>query len=74
MLIVFFDAQGVVHKDFVPVAQTVSFNFYIKVLVRLRIRVRYVRRNLVDIWVLHYNNVSTHSSLFVREGVVKTTW
>ena len=36
MLIVFFDIQGIVHKEFVPPGQTVNGKFYCEVLKRLR--------------------------------------
>jgi len=36
MLISFFDANGIVHKEFVPPAQTVNQQFYLSVLKRLR--------------------------------------
>ena len=35
MLIGFFDANGIVHKEFVPPGQTVNPQFYLKVLKRL---------------------------------------
>ena len=36
MLISFFDANGIVHKEFVPPGQTVNQQFYLEVLKRLR--------------------------------------
>lgn len=71
MLIVFFDAKGVVHKEFVPAGQTVNGTFYAKVLERLRIRVRRVRRKIADTWMLHHDNVPSHTSLIVREVLAK---
>ena len=35
MLISFFDANGTVHKEFVPPGQTVNQQFYLQVLKRL---------------------------------------
>ena len=40
MLISFFDANGIVHKEFVPPGQTVNQQFYLEVLKRLRDSVR----------------------------------
>ena len=40
MLIRFFDANGIVHKEFVPPGQTVNQQFYLEVLKILRDRVR----------------------------------
>jgi len=36
MLISFFDANGIVHKEFVPPGPTVNQQFYLQVLKRLR--------------------------------------
>jgi len=36
MLIIFFDIQGLAHKEFVPPGQTVNGKFYCEVLKRLR--------------------------------------
>ena len=44
MLIVFFDAKGVVHKEFVPQGQTVNAAYYVDVQERLRKRVIRVRK------------------------------
>ena len=40
MFISSFDANGIVHKEFVPPGQTVNQQFYLKVLKRLRDSVR----------------------------------
>jgi len=40
MLISFFDANGIVHKEFVPHGQTVNQQFYLEVLKRLHDSVR----------------------------------
>ena len=40
MLISFFYANGIVHKEFVPLGQTVNQQFYLKVLKRLRDNLR----------------------------------
>jgi len=40
MLIVFFDVQGTVHKEFVPPGQTVNGKYYCEVLKRLREGIR----------------------------------
>ena len=44
MLIVFFDAKGVVHKEFVPQVQTVNAAYYVDVLERLSKRFIRVRK------------------------------
>jgi len=43
MLIIFFDSQGVVHKEFVPQGQTVNAKFYKGVMDRLLKRIQQVR-------------------------------
>ena len=48
MLIVFFNFEGVAHKEFVPLDHTVNAAFYVKVLKRLRKRVTRVRPAIVD--------------------------
>jgi len=45
MLIAFFDIDGVVHHEFVPLGQTVNGHFYVQVLQRLRDAVRRKRRD-----------------------------
>jgi hypothetical protein len=42
-LIVFFDAQGVIHREFVPEGQTENGQFYLRVMERLLKRIRRVR-------------------------------
>ncbi|XP_023701373.1 uncharacterized protein LOC111861214 [Cryptotermes secundus] len=44
MLIVFFEAKGVVHKEFLPQGQTVKAPYYVDVLERLRKRAIRVRK------------------------------
>jgi hypothetical protein len=43
MFIDFFDAQGVIHREFVPEGQTVNGHFYLGVIERLLKRIRHVR-------------------------------
>ena len=43
MLIVFFEAEGVIHREFVPEGQKVNAEFYVGVLDRLLKRIRRVR-------------------------------
>ncbi|XP_014487170.1 PREDICTED: putative uncharacterized protein FLJ37770 isoform X2 [Dinoponera quadriceps] len=42
-----------------------------KVLERLRIRVRRVRREIADTWMLHHDNTPSYTSLIVREALTK---
>jgi len=43
MLIVFFDSDGIIHKEFVPAGQTVNSAFYKEILKRLLRRIHRVR-------------------------------
>jgi len=47
MLIIFFDIQGIVYKEFVPPGQTVNMRFYCKVLRQMR---ENVRRKQPEMW------------------------
>ena len=61
MLIVFFDAKGVVHYDFVPEGQRVNGDFYLEVLRRLQRRVNRVRPAIAGNWKLHQDNAPSHT-------------
>ena len=73
LLIIFFYILGIVHKEFVPPGQTVNGNFYCKVLRRQR---ENVRRTWPEMWkngdwLLHHDNVPSHTSLIAREFMTK---
>jgi hypothetical protein len=70
-MIFFFDSRGIVHKEFVPPGQTVNHPFYKDVLERLRKRVRRVRRDIADDWVLHHDNAPAHTALSICEFMPK---
>ena len=65
MLICFFDEKGIVHKEFVPLGQTVNATFYVEVLKCLWENVRRKRpdqwRN--NTWLLHRENAPAHAAL-----------
>jgi len=73
ILFIFLDIRGIVHKEFVPPGQTVNGKFYCKVLRRLRQNVRRKRPEMWKNgnWLLHHDNVSAHTSLVVREFLIK---
>src|SRR5215510_13453377 len=71
MLIVFFNAKGVIHKEFVPAGQTVTGKFYAEVLRLLKDRVRRVRQEIKGDWVLHHDSAPSHTSLAVGEVLAK---
>ncbi|KAM7310483.1 putative histone-lysine N-methyltransferase SETMAR-like [Ixodes scapularis] len=51
--------------------QTVNKEFYCEVLKRLRNRVRRVRKEICDNWILHHGNASSHTALIVSELLAK---
>ena len=71
MLICFFDSQGVVHKEFMPQGQTVNRGYYREVLEPLRKRVRRVRPEVADIWMLHHDNAPCYNAIFVNVYLTK---
>ncbi len=68
MVIFFFDWQGIILQDFVPPWQTANAAYYIEVLKNLRPRILWKRPELwaENNWVLHHDNVPTHSALAMR--------
>jgi len=75
MLISFFDANGIVHTEFVPNGQTVNQTFYLQVLKRLRDAVRRKRPELWqsgECW-LHHDNAPAHKALSVKQFLTKNS-
>lgn len=75
MLIVFFDWQGVVHSEFLPEGQTVTKEYYLAVMKRLREKIRQKRPELWEnnSWILHHDNAPSHTSIMVREFLAKNS-
>jgi hypothetical protein len=73
MLIIFFDKQGVIHKQFVPVGQIVNSAFYIDVIRRLLKRISRVRPQFraEGSWFLSHDNAPSHSTLVVQIFLAK---
>ena len=73
MLIGFFDANGIVHKEFVPPGQTVNQQFYLEALKRLRDSVRKKRPEMWSSggWFLHHDNAPAHTALSVQQFLAK---
>jgi len=69
MLIVFFNAEGVYHWEFVPEWEKVNAKFYVGVLVRLLKRIRRVRtaKFQSSVWFLLHNNVPSHNAAIVKK-------
>jgi hypothetical protein len=67
MFIVFFNAQGVIHREFVPEGQTVNGQFYLCVMERLLKRIRRVRPEFHNSkeWFLLHDIAPAHTAGFV---------
>jgi len=72
MLIVFSDAEGVIHWQFVPERQTVNAEFYVGVLDRLLKRIWRVRmaKFQTSEWFLLHDNVPSHNGAIVKKFLV----
>jgi hypothetical protein len=67
-----FDCQGIVYQELVPPGQTVNEKMYLQVLEHLRKQVHCLRPELfADKWILHHDNVPSHSVLFIKEFLVE---
>jgi len=69
MLIIFFNIQGIIHKEFVPPGQTVNGKFYCEVLKWLRedIQCKCPDKWKKNNWFLHHGNAPAQTSLVVRQ-------
>jgi len=72
--LLFFDSQGIVHKEFVPPGQTVNQTFYREVLERLWKRVARVRPGIERTWMLHHDNVPCHTAVSINEFLAEKTF
>jgi hypothetical protein len=68
MFIVFFDAQGVIHREFLPESQTVNGQLYLGVMGRLLKRIRSVRPEIHNSkkWFLLHDNAPAHTAGVAR--------
>ena len=69
MLISFFDANEIVHKEFVPPGQTVNQQFYLQALKRLHDSVwkKWPEMWSSGDWFLHHDNAPAHMALSVQQ-------
>jgi len=69
MLIIFFYADGIVHKESVPPVQTVNQQFYLKVVKRLCDSIWKKRPEMWSSgdWFLHHDNATAHTALSVQQ-------
>jgi len=69
MLVIFFDWQGVIHKEFVPEGETINAVYYKDVMERLLNRIRRVRQGMCESgdWFLLYDNAPSHNATIVKQ-------
>ena len=68
-MLIFFDAEGVIHREFVPEGLKVNAEFYVGVLDRLLKRIRRVRKAKFQSseWFLLRDNVPSHNAAIVKK-------
>jgi histone-lysine N-methyltransferase SETMAR len=73
MLIAFFDIDGLVHHEYVPIGQSVNAEFYKTVLQRLRDAVRRHRPGKwrTGYWLIHHDNAPAHRSVTTNAFLTK---
>jgi hypothetical protein len=73
MFIVFFDAQGVIHREFVPEGQTVNGQFYLGVMERLLKRIGRVRPEFHSSkeWLFLHDNAPAHAADVVARFIAR---
>ena len=71
----FFDANGIVHSEFIPKGQTVNQAFYLQVLKRLLDAVRRKRPELWQSgkWWRYHDNAPAHKALSVKQFLAKNS-
>jgi len=69
MLVIFFDWQGVIHKEFVPEGETIDAVYYKGVMERPLNRIRRVRPGMCESgdWFLLHDNAPSHNATIVKQ-------
>jgi len=69
MLLIFFDWQGVIHKEFVPKGETINAVYYKVVIERPLNRIRRVRPGMCESgdWFLMHDNAPSHNATIVNK-------
>jgi len=72
ILVIFFDWQGVIHKEFVPDAETISAVYCRGVMERFLNRIRRVRPGMCESgdWFLLHDNAPSHNATTVKQCLV----
>ena len=69
MLVIFFDWQGVIQKEFVPEGETINAVYYKGVMERLLNRIRRVRPGMCELgdWSLLHDNAPSHNATIFKQ-------
>jgi len=69
MLVIFFDWQGVIHKEFVPEGETINAVYYKVVMERLLNRIWHVRLGMCESgdWFLLHDNAPSRNMTIVKQ-------
>ena len=69
MLVIFFDWQGVIHKEFVPEGEIINTVYYKVVMERLLNRIRRVRQGMCESgdWLLLHDNAPSYNATIVKQ-------
>jgi len=69
MLVIFFDWQGVIHKEFVLEGETINAVYYKGVMERLLSRIRRVRPGMCesDDWFLLHDNAPSYNATIIKQ-------
>jgi histone-lysine N-methyltransferase SETMAR len=75
MAIDFWDCEGVILIDVLPIGQTITSDVYVETLKKLKKRFRRVRSHKdVTKVLLQHDNARPHTSLRTREAITKLQW
>jgi len=68
-LLIFFDWQGVIHKEFVPEGETINTVYYKGVMERLLNRIRHVVPGMCESgdWFLLHDNAPSHNATIGKQ-------
>ena len=69
MLVIFFEWQGIIHKEFVPEGEAINAVYYKGVMERLLNRIRRVRLGICESgdWFLLHDNAPSHNATIVKQ-------
>ena len=69
MLVIFFDWQGVIHKEFVPEIETINAVYYKVIMERLLNRIRRIRPGMCEYgdWFLLNDNAPSHNATIFKQ-------